>query len=82
MIYYLIGANVFTFMQMKLDKSYAIKKKNRISEKALFTGAIAGGAIGSIAGMYTFRHKTKHKQFTIGMPLILLTQIIIATYFN
>ena len=43
----------------------------------LFLVAAVGGSIGSIAGMYTFRHKTKHFSFIFGMPLILAVQIIL-----
>jgi uncharacterized membrane protein YsdA (DUF1294 family) len=59
---------------MGIDKKKAIKKKYRISEKTLFTWAIAGGSIGSIAGMQFFRHKTKHMSFKLGMPLIFVVQ--------
>lgn len=62
---------------MYLDKYFAKNNMYRISEKSLFFIAILGGAIGSILGMYQFRHKTKHKQFTTGLPAILFVQIII-----
>lgn len=52
--------------------------KRRISEKTLFVTAAIGGSIGAIAGMWIFRHKTKHWYFVYGMPAILLLQLLIA----
>lgn len=69
------------YLSMWLDKRKAQKGKWRIPEKTLFFIAILGGSIGSIAGMYHFRHKTKHKRFVIGMPLILFVQIGIILIF-
>jgi len=60
---------------MLADKRRAQKNYWRIPESTLFTTACFGGSIGCIAGMYCFRHKTKHLTFTIGMPLILIIQI-------
>ena len=59
------------------DKQKAKKKGWRIPESTLFLLAIAGGSIGSIAGMYTFRHKTKHMNFVILMPVILAVQVLL-----
>ena len=73
---YLGLINLVGFLAMGIDK---IKAKNnfwRTKEKTLFTIALVGGSIGSIIGMYTFRHKTKHKSFVFGMPTILVMQII------
>ena len=82
MIYYLIFINVVGILSMYLDKYFAKKNMYRISEKNLFIIATLGGSIGSIIGMYKFRHKTKHKQFTIGLPLILFIQVIILNYIS
>ena len=57
------------------DKQRARKRAFRIPEATLFAIAIIGGCIGSILGMYTFRHKTRHWTFVYGMPLILILQI-------
>lgn len=62
---------------MGADKSKARKGARRIPEKTLFLYSIIGGSLGSWAGMYLFRHKTKHWYFVIFMPLILLAHIII-----
>lgn len=72
----LLILNVFGFIQFGVDKKRAQKRKWRISEASLFATALLGGSIGCIVGMKVFRHKTKHKSFIIGMPLILLLQII------
>ncbi|MBR1884368.1 MAG: DUF1294 domain-containing protein [Clostridia bacterium] len=75
-IIYLIIINLVAFFTMHLDKELAKKQKRRISEKTLFTLALLFGSIGSITGMYKFRHKTKHMSFVIGMPVILVFNII------
>lgn len=74
---YLLLVNFTGFIQMFVDKRKARKGAWRIPEKTLFLMAIIGGSIGSILGMYTFRHKTKHMSFVIGMPLILILQIVL-----
>lgn len=74
---YLIAVNLVGFIIMGVDKAKAKKHAWRIPEATLFLVAILGGSIGSIIGMYTFRHKTKHMTFVIGMPAILIIQIII-----
>lgn len=74
---YLLLVNIYGFIIMGIDKKRAQKKRRRISEKALFTSAIIGGSIGSYIGMQYFRHKTKHKSFTIGIPMIIIIHGII-----
>jgi uncharacterized membrane protein YsdA (DUF1294 family) len=75
---YLAAVNLFGLIIMGVDKSRAKRRKWRIPEATLFLVAIIGGSIGSIAGMYLFRHKTKHWYFVAGMPVILVLQIIAA----
>lgn len=72
---YLLLVNIVAFSLMGIDKKKAKKKEYRIPEKTLFMWAVLGGSVGSLAGMYLFRHKTKHPSFQIGMPLILLIHI-------
>lgn len=72
---YLAAINIIGFLIIGIDKAKAKKHAFRISEAALFFVAIIGGSLGSILGMYTFRHKTKHWYFKYGMPLILIIQI-------
>lgn len=78
---YLLIVNAAGFLLMLIDKRKAIRHRWRIPEKTLFLTAAIGGSIGSIMGMYTFRHKTKHLQFTLGMPAILVVQLILAFIF-
>jgi uncharacterized membrane protein YsdA (DUF1294 family) len=78
---YLLIVNAIGFLLMLIDKRKAIRRRWRIREKTLFLTAAIGGSIGSIMGMYTFRHKTKHLQFTLGMPAILIAQLILAFVF-
>ena len=65
---------------MGIDKRKAIKGAFRIPEATLFVIALIGGSIGSIFGMYTFRHKTRHASFVYGMPAILIIQIILVIF--
>ena len=76
LIYFLI-INLIGFLIMLIDKQRAIHKEWRIPEKTLIGVSILGGSIGMFIGMSSFRHKTKHKKFTIGVPFILLMQICI-----
>ncbi|MBD5461835.1 MAG: DUF1294 domain-containing protein [Lachnospiraceae bacterium] len=72
---YFIGINLIGFALMGIDKYKAKKRAFRIPEATLFIIAIIGGSIGSIIGMYAFRHKTRHRSFVYGMPFILILQI-------
>ncbi len=60
-----------------VDKCRAKKNKRRISESTLFTAALIGGAVGEYVSMRLFRHKTLHKRFMIGLPLIMAIQLIL-----
>ena len=73
---YLLIVNAIGFVLMLGDKRMAQKKLWRIPESTLLAIAAMGGSIGSLIGMYTFRHKTKHLKFTIGIPVILILQAI------
>ena len=74
---YLLIVNALAFVLMQVDKRKAQKKLWRIPEATLLLSAAIGGSIGSLAGMYTFRHKTKHLKFTLGVPAILIGQILL-----
>ena len=78
MLLYLLIVNAAAFALMLADKIKAKKNAWRIPEKALFFAAIIGGSIGSLLGMYLFRHKTKHFSFIFGLPLILAIQVLAA----
>ena len=73
---YLVIINIAGFAAMGFDKKKAKLDKRRIPEKTLFLLSIIGGSIGTLAGMYSFRHKTKHWYFVVGMPLIPVLQIV------
>lgn len=72
---YLLIINALGFLLMLIDKHKARKNKWRIPEATLMIVAALGGSIGSLLGMYTVRHKTKHPKFTVGIPVILVLQI-------
>lgn len=75
---YLAIINALGFVLMRMDKQRARQNLWRIPEATLMAVAILGGSIGSLLGMYFFRHKTRHPKFSIGIPLILVFQIIAA----
>ena len=75
---YLLLINLITLVVYGVDKHRAKKGKWRISEKTLFLLPLIGGSVGAIAGMYLFHHKTKHWYFRIGLPLILVAQLVLA----
>ncbi|MDO5557517.1 MAG: DUF1294 domain-containing protein [Clostridia bacterium] len=76
-IIYILFINLLTFFNMGLDKQRAKKGKWRTKESTLFILVLMGGGIGGIAGIYTFRHKTQNKMFTIGFPLILIIELVL-----
>ena len=77
---YLLLINAVAFLLMLVDKIKAKKNRWRIRERTLFFSALLGGSIGALLGMYTFRHKTQHLSFTLGMPAILIAQIALAVW--
>ena len=77
---YLLLINAVAFVLMLVDKRKAIKNRWRIPERTLILSAALGGSIGALLGMYTFRHKTKHLSFTLGMPAILIAQVALAIW--
>lgn len=80
LIFGFLFMNLIGFVLMKLDKKYAKEDKRRIKESTLFLTALLFGSLGILVGMYKFRHKTLHKSFTIGIPLILVAQVILVIY--
>lgn len=75
-ILYVLFINIVGFILMKLDKYYAIKNRYRISEKTFFIISAILGSIGVYVGMYTFRHKTKHLNFTVMVPVLFILNFI------
>lgn len=74
-VYYLIVLNIVTFLVYGIDKWKAKQGSWRISEASLLLPAVIGGSIGALLGMKVWHHKTMHKKFKYGLPLILLAQI-------
>lgn len=70
--------NLLGLIVMGVDKWKAKHNVWRIPEKTIFLVSILGGSVGTWAGMYLFRHKTKHWYFVVGMPLVLAVQIVLA----
>ena len=77
---YLLLINAAGCILMLIDKWKARKNRWRISEATLIGTALLGGSMGVLLGMYTVRHKTRHKKFTIGVPLILAAQVALYVY--
>lgn len=80
LVIYFFIINLFAIFLMKYDKVKAINNQYRINEKTLFLIALILGGIGIYIGMYLFRHKTKHVKFTVGIPLIIILNILTIYY--
>ena len=79
---YLLAVNIATFFLYGIDKYKAKKGRWRISEATLLTMAAIGGSIGAWAGMRLWHHKTMHKKFKYGIPLIIIMQIALVAYLH
>lgn len=80
LIGYLLVINLITFVLYGDDKARARRGAWRISEDALITAAVIGGSLGALFGMYLFHHKTRHLKFVIGIPVIMMIQIMIGLF--
>ena len=81
-LYYLLAINIASFFLYGIDKYKAKKGRWRISEATLLTMAAIGGSIGAWAGMRLWHHKTMHKKFKYGIPVIIMMQIALVTYLH
>ena len=81
-LYYLLAVNIATFLLYGIDKYKAKKGKRRISEATLLTMAAIGGSIGAWAGMRLWHHKTMHKKFKYGIPVIMIMQVCLVVYLH
>ena len=83
LVIYLVIMNIAAMSMTIIDKRRAIRKRNykRISERTLLFTALLGGAPLMYITMLTIRHKTKHKKFMIGIPVILVVQIFVLFWF-
>ena len=77
---YLLAINIATFFLYGIDKYKAKKGRWRISEATLLMMAVIGGCIGAWAGMRLWHHKTMHKKFKYGIPIIIILQVALAVY--
>lgn len=77
-VLWLTGINLITFLVFGLDKAKAKRQgARRIPERTLFTLAVVGGSVGALLGMRVWHHKTLHRTFRLGIPLILLAQVLL-----
>ena len=79
-LYYLLAVNIATFFLYGIDKYKARKGRWRISEATLLMMAVIGGSIGAWSGMRLWHHKTMHKKFKYGIPVIIILQVVLAVY--
>ena len=79
-IYYLFAINIVSFFLYGIDKYKAKKNKWRIPEATLLMIAVIGGSIGAWVGMRLWHHKTMHKKFKYGIPVIIIFQVALAVY--
>ena len=77
---YLLAVNIASFLLYGIDKYKAKKGKWRVSEATLLMMAVIGGSIGAWAGMRLWHHKTMHKKFKYGIPVIIIFQVALAVY--
>lgn len=81
LIIYIFVINIITLVFYAADKIFAIKGMWRIPEKTLLGLAAIGGSVGALVGIFVIRHKSKHKQFYIGVPLMLAVQVVLLALF-
>ena len=79
---YLLAVNITSFFLYGIDKYKAKKGKWRISETTLLLMAVIGGSIGAWVGMRIWHHKTMHKKFKYGIPIIIIMQVALAVYLH
>lgn len=77
---YLLTVNIITFIAFAIDKFNAIEGRTRIRIVTLLGLAFVGGSVGGIGAMYLFRHKTSKDYFTVGIPLIMIMQVVVLVY--
>ena len=81
-ICFLLAINIATFLLYGIDKYKAKKNQWRISEATLLTMAAIGGSIGAWVGMRIWHHKTMHKKFKYGIPIIIILQVALVVYLH
>nr|WP_285228777.1 DUF1294 domain-containing protein [Paenibacillus sp. ISL-20] len=81
MIVWFIFINAVAYLVMSEDKRRARMGRDRVPERTLFLLAAIGGALGVWIAMYRKRHKTRHLSFKLGVPLLLVVNVALYTYF-
>lgn len=81
-MYYLLAINIVSFFLYGIDKYKAKKGRWRISEATLLMMAVIGGSIGAWVGMRLWHHKTMHKKFKYGIPIIIILQVCLVVYLH
>ena len=81
-MYYLLAINIVSFFLYGIDKYKAKKNKWRISEATLLMMAVIGGSIGAWVGMRLWHHKTMHKKFKYGIPIIIILQVCLVVFLH
>jgi uncharacterized membrane protein YsdA (DUF1294 family) len=79
---YAVVINIIGFIIMGRDKRKAERHEYRISERVLWQVAIVGGSVGAFLGMKVYRHKTKHKRFSTGIPLLVMLHCLLFIWLN
>ena len=79
-VYFLVGINTVAFIVYGVDKWRAAHNRWRIPETTLLGLAVIGGSIGALLGMKVWHHKTMHKKFRFGLPMILMAQMLLVGY--
>ena len=79
---YLLAVNITSFLLYGIDKYKAKKGRWRISEATLLLMAVIGGSIGAWGGMRIWHHKTMHKKFKYGIPVIMNMQVCLVVYLH
>ncbi len=80
-IYYMLAINIFTALLTFFDKWASLSGRRRVSEKTLMSFAAFGGSLGLYLAMYIFRHKTRHPKFYLGVPVIMLIQLVLIWWY-
>ena len=81
-MYYLLAINIVSFFLYGIDKYKAKKGRWRISEATLLMMAVIGGSIGAWVGIRLWHHKTMHKKFKYGIPIIIILQVCLVVYLH
>ncbi|NLM72953.1 MAG: DUF1294 domain-containing protein [Clostridiaceae bacterium] len=77
LIGYILTINIVAFTTALIDKLASIRQRRRIPEKTLFSLALLGGSVGLYLSMIIIRHKTRHLKFMLGVPLIIISQLLL-----